>query len=260
MRSGLALTWWGHASTTVEVGGLRIGIDPLLTDRLLHLRRYTTPVTPRAAEVDLVLVSHLHADHCHLPSLRRFPPEVPVVVPHGGEGLLRGRPDVRGVHPGDELEVAGARILVLPAYHDGRRLPGSRYRGPALGFRVERGERSFWYPGDTGDQEDFDAVDAVELALVPVGGWGPTLGAEHLDPAEAAEAVARVGARWAVPVHWGTFWPLGLEMVARDRHHHLFVTPGERFAEAMAGQDAEAVVLAPGQRVELPGMRGHARG
>lgn len=260
MSSGLALTWWGHAAATVEIGGLRIGVDPVLTDRLLHLRRHTAPVTPRAVDVDLVLVSHLHADHCHLPSLRRFAPDVPVVMPRGGEGLLRGRPDVRGVRPGDELEVAGARISVLSAYHDGRRLPGSRHRGPALGFRVEGGDRSLWYPGDTGHQEDFDAVHAVDLALVPVGGWGPTLGEEHLDPLEAAEAVDRVGARWAVPVHWGTFWPFGLELVARQRHHHFFVTPGERFAAAMAGREAEAVVLAPGQRVELPGMSGPARG
>jgi L-ascorbate metabolism protein UlaG (beta-lactamase superfamily) len=260
MSSTLAVTWWGHASATVEIGGLRIGIDPVLTDRLLHLRRHAAPVTASAAEVDLVLVSHLHADHCHLPSLRRFAPKVPVVMPHGGEGLLRGRPLVHGVRPGDRLDVAGARITVLSAYHDGRRLPGSRYRGPALGFRVECGDRSFWYPGDTGHLEDFLAVDSVDLALVPVGGWGPTLGDEHLDPGEAAEAVALVGARWAVPVHWGTFWPFGLELLARERHHHLFVTPGERFAGAMADQEAEAVVLTPGQRVVLEGMPGSSRG
>ena len=126
--------------------------------------------------------------------------------------------------------------------------------------RVECGDHSLWYPGDTGSREDFAAVRSVDLALVPVGGWGPTLGEEHLDPPEAAEAVSLVGARWAVPLHWGTFWPVGLEMVARDRHHHLFVTPGERFAEAMADRAAEAVVLAPGQRVELQGMPGAPRG
>ena len=253
MTESLAVTWWGHASATVEIGGVRIAIDPLLTDRLLHLRRYTDPPGAGAAEADLILVSHLHADHCHLPSLRRFPAETPVVMPAGGERLLGDRPGVRGVRPGDGLEVAGARISVLPAYHDGRRLPRSRYRGPALGFRVECGRHSLWYPGDTGAQVDFAAVDPVDLALVPVGGWGPTLGEEHLDPGEAADAVTDVGARWAVPVHWGTFWPRGLRLVARRRHRHLFVTPGERFVEAMAGRDAEAMVLAPGQRVDLGG-------
>ena len=59
-----------------------------------------------------------------------------------------------------------------------------------------------------------------------------------------------MGARWAVPVHWGTFWPAGLRMIARANHQRLFTTPGQRFAEAMAGSPTEAVVVAPGVRVE----------
>jgi L-ascorbate metabolism protein UlaG (beta-lactamase superfamily) len=250
--SGLALTWWGHASATVEIGGRRVATDPVLgSNRLFHLRRHTARPLASAAEADVVLISHLHGDHLDLPSLRRFAPEVPVVVPAGGERLLRRRPDVRPVRPGDELEVAGAHVAVLPADHDGRRLPGSRYRGPALGFRVECGERSFWFPGDTGRRVDFAAVEPVDLALVPIGGWGPTLPAEHLDPQQAAEAVSQVGARWAVPVHWGTFYPWGLDLLRPRTHHRLFVTPGDRFAEAMTGRAAEAVVLTPGERVVL---------
>jgi L-ascorbate metabolism protein UlaG (beta-lactamase superfamily) len=248
---GLAVTWWGHATTAVEIGGCRILIDPLLSDRLYHLKRYAERSLDQAHEADLVLVSHLHADHCHLPSLRRVAAETPVLLPRGGERLLRRRPDVRPVQPGDEVEISGARIRVLPAYHDGRRLPGSRYRGPPLGFRVECGGRSFWYPGDTGTRVDLSAVAPVDLALVPVGGWGHSLGDEHLDPDEAAEMVARVGARWAVPVHWGTFFPRGLRLVARGTHHLMFVAPGERFASAMEGREAQAVVLAPGARVAL---------
>ncbi|MDH2414575.1 MBL fold metallo-hydrolase [Nocardioides sp. CER19] len=247
----LAVTWWGHASTTVEIGGLRVVTDPVLAERLFHLRRYADAPVDHAISADLVLVSHLHHDHCHLPSLRRVAPEATVVLPRGGERLLRDRADVRPVRPGDQLDVAGARITVLPAFHDGRRLPGSRYRGPALGFRVDCGDRAFWYPGDTGSQVDFASVKPVDLALVPVGGWGHSLGDEHLDPEEAAEAVAAVGARWAVPVHWGTFFPRGLALVARRTHQRMFVTPGERFAAAMAGREAEAVVLTPGQRVTL---------
>lgn len=244
----LAVTWWGHASTTVEIGGRRITIDPLLTNHLFHLRRYAVPPHGSAVDADLVLVSHLHHDHCHLPSLARVAPGVPVLLPRGGERLLRGRRDVRPVQPGDELDVAGVHVSVLPAHHDGRRLPWSRYRGPALGFRVSGADSSFWYPGDTGPQVDLRAVGPVDLALVPVGGWGHSLGDEHLDPDQAADAVGDVGARWAVPVHWGTFFPRGLALLARRTHHHMFVTPGERFATAMVGRDAEAVVLAPGER------------
>ncbi|GAB7003352.1 MBL fold metallo-hydrolase [Nocardioides sp. AN3] len=244
----LAVTWWGHSSATVELVTWRIVTDPLLSDRLFHLRRYADRPVATAAQADLVLISHLHADHLHLPSLRRVAAATPVLVPRGGERLLRDRPDVRPVQPGDELQLDGVTIEVLPAYHDGRRLPGSPYRGPALGFRVQCEGRSFWYPGDTGSQVDVSAVEPVDLALVPVGGWGHSLGDEHLDPGEAAQMVARVGARWAVPVHWGTFFPRGLRLVARATHHHMFVTPGERFASAMASAEAEAVVLVPGER------------
>lgn len=248
--SRIAVTWWGHASTTVELGGTRVATDPLLADRLYHLRRHGPRPPAAAAEADLVLVSHLHADHLHRPSLRRFDPTVPVVVPRGAEGLLPGRV-LHPVEPGDVIELADVRVEVLAAAHDGRRAPGSRHHGPALGFRVSGADGSCWFPGDTGPAVDLDPVGQVDLALVPVGGWGPSLGEEHLDPAQAAAAVARVGARWAVPVHWGTFWPVGLERVGRRTHHRLFVTPGARFADALriAAPGTEPVVVVPGTRV-----------
>ena len=107
-------------------------------------------------------------------------------------------------------------------------------------------------------QVELRDVARVDLALPPIGGWGPTLGPDHLDPAQAAEAVAAVGATWAVPVHWGTFWGVGLRQVAPRQHEQLFVTPGRRFADALAALDARgigtattAVLPAPGRRVEL---------
>lgn len=238
----LEVTWWGHASATVS----GVAVDPLLVDRLFHLVRSAPTPPPAATEADLVLVSHLHQDHCHAPSLARFAPDVPVVVPAGG-GRYAG-PRAVEVSPGDELDLAGVHVEVLAASHDGRRHPLSRTQAPALGFRVTTGAGSWWYPGDSDLRDDMADVDPVDLALVPVGGWGPTLGDGHMDPTEAAAAVGRVGARWAVPVHWGTFWPAGLRRVARANHHRLFTTPGARFAEAMAGSATEAVVLAPGER------------
>lgn len=246
----IACTWWGHATTTVELGAVRVATDPLLAHRLLHLVRHAAEPGPDAARADLVLVSHLHRDHLDLPSLARFAPRTPIVVPRGGEQLLArlGTDRVVPVEPGDVVERAGVRVEVLAATHDGRRQPLSRVHPPALGFRFESEAGSVWYPGDTELRDDLADVDPVDLALVPVGGWGPTLGEGHLDPEQAATAVRRVGARWAVPVHWGTFWPAGLHRVARANHHRLFETPGARFADALEGSATEAVVLAPGGR------------
>lgn len=254
MSSGdLALTWWGHASTTVEIGGARVATDPLLGDRLLHLRRYGASPSGSAGDADVVLISHLHMDHLHLPSLKRFGPDVPILVPRGGEPLLRplGPDRVRPVEPGDVVEVAGVRIRVLPATHDGGRGPHTRITGPPLGFRVDGGGRSFWFPGDTELRADMRTVGPVDLALVPIGGWGPTLEDGHMNPVDGAAAVLSVGAATAVPVHWGTFWPLGLGRVARANHERLFTTPGRRFVDALAGQDVRALLAAPGHRVEL---------
>jgi L-ascorbate metabolism protein UlaG (beta-lactamase superfamily) len=250
----IACTWWGHSTATLELGGTRVVTDPLLAGRLLHLVRYAETPGPEALRADLVLVSHLHQDHCHLPSLARYAPDVPIIVPRGAERLLAELAGDRllPVVPGDSVVVAGVRVDVLLASHDGRRHPLSRSDPPALGFRLANDAGSCWYPGDTELRDDLADVDPVDLALVPVGGWGPTLGTGHLEPDQAAEAVRRVGARWAVPVHWGTFWPVGLQHLARANHERLFVTPGRRFAAALAGSATEAVVLASGERAERP--------
>jgi L-ascorbate metabolism protein UlaG (beta-lactamase superfamily) len=100
----------------------------------------------------------------------------------------------------------------------------------ALGFVVE-GDSRTWYAGDTGLFDEMSELAPLDLALIPVGGWGPTLGPRvHLDAAAGAEALRRVKSSWAVPVHYGTFWPIGL---TRFRPH-MFSDPGEEFARRAA--------------------------
>jgi L-ascorbate metabolism protein UlaG (beta-lactamase superfamily) len=255
MTGDLTLTWWGHASATVVMDGARVAVDPLLSDQLFHLHRYTAHPTAQASDADVVLISHLHHDHLHLPSLRRFARDVPILVPRGGQALLRdlGADRVRPVEPGDVVEVGGTTVRVLAATHDGGRGPNTRIAGPPLGFRVDRADRSFWFPGDTELRDDMYDVGPVDLALIPVGGWGPTLEDGHMDPVDGAEAVRRVGAAVAVPVHWGTFWPLGLRRLARANHHRLFVTPGDRFVAALTdlAPDVRPVLAVPGEPLSV---------
>ena len=236
---------------SIGLGDRVVATDPLLTRRVWHLRRSSAVPPPESAHADVVLVSHLHRDHLHLPSLDRFDRAVPVVVPRGAGRLVRGlaRRQLVEVSPGDVLEVAGVSIEVLPAEHDGRRSMLEPSGASAIGFRLEHAAASVWYPGDTGPRLDVSGVPPVDLAAVPIGGWGPSLGDDHLDPAQAAAMVERVGARWALAVHYGTFWPLTQRR--STRHHHFFVTPPERFREALAGSPIEALTPPHGQRIEL---------
>lgn len=258
-----AVTWWGHSTTSVELGTATVVTDPLLTARLYLLHRPTPPPPADAAVADVVLITHLHRDHLHVPSLDRFAPEVPVVVPRGAARIVKGlarRRRLVEVTPGEQVDVAGVRIDVLPASHSGRRSEFERGDDvPAVGFRFTDGTTSCWYPGDTGPRTDFAEVDDVDLAIVPIGGWGPSLGDDHLDPEQAVAAVAEVGARWALAVHYGTFWPLWLDRLRPGIHHRLYVSPPERFHQAASAAGLRAVPLTPafGERVQLtPAVQG----
>ena len=252
-----AVTWWGHSFTTVELPGATVVTDPLMVRRLFHVRRATPPPPSTATRADLVLVSHLHHDHLHVPTLRRFDDTVPVVVPRGAVRAVRPleRLVTIEVSPGDRLQVAGVDIEVLPARHDGRRdkRPGAA-EAVSVGYRFGRGGTTCWYPGDTGPM-DFRGVRPVDLALVPIGGWGPSLGDGHLDPLQALEATQQVGARWILPVHYGTYWPVVLRSTG-PTHEQWFRSPADRFREAAAAAGLAEHVLIPPMGVRTPLPRG----
>ncbi len=245
MTNTVRVTWYGHSTVWLEDSGVRLLTDPLLTDRLAHLRRAAgpTPVLPGAP--DAVLLSHLHADHLHLASLRKLGGDPLFVLPRGAGGFVRAglrRPGLRLVElaPGERTTVGAVTVRAVAAAHPANRGPWSRLHATPIGFVVE-GARRTWYAGDTGLHDEMAALSPVDLALIPVGGWGPSLGAGHLDPAGAAEAVRRAEATVSVPVHYGTFWPVGCGRLRPE----LFHSPGGRFAE-LARAVTDVRVLAHG--------------
>ena len=244
------VTWLGHATVLIETGGARLLTDPVLRQRVVHLRRHV-PLPGDLGRIDVVLISHLHHDHLDVPTLRALGGTAPIVVPRGAGRARQIRTLGRDVHElaaGDAVSLAGARIRAVPAVHDGRRLP-LHADVPALGFVIEA-ERRVYFAGDT---ELFDGMrelgDDLDVALLPVWGWGGRLGPGHMDPDQAAQAAAMVRPAVAVPVHWGTFLPLG----TRKRLGGLLRTPGAAFAERMAQRapDVRTVVLAPGESLPL---------
>ncbi|MEV7611691.1 MBL fold metallo-hydrolase [Streptomyces sp. NPDC089799] len=254
------ITWWGHATCTVEDSGVRLLTDPLFAGRLAHLRRRRGALPPpEAAEADVVLVSHLHADHMHLPSLARLAPGTRLLVPDGARRAVPGLARIAGrrelavteVVAGQEVSVRdGVRVRAVSARHDGRRLPFGPHRSPALGY-VVHGAAATYFAGDTGLFPAMaEEVGPVDVALLPVGGWGPYLGPGHLDAARAADALASLAPAAAVPVHYGTYWPIGMDAV----RPHEFHAPGEEFVRHAARLAPKVAVRLPGhgERVSVP--------
>lgn len=250
------VTWWGHATVAITDRGTTILTDPVLRNRLAHLHRRRGPRPQLADPPDAVVISHLHGDHCDLPSLRSLPPHTRLVVSRGAGPFLRARlgpaRTIVELAAGDETTVGHLRILAVPASHDDGRTPRSRVRAAALGYVIS-GTRSAWFGGDTGLFDEMKAIGPVDLALVPVWGWGWTLGPGHLDPAGAAEAMRLIGPAQAVPIHWGTLWPIGCHRVRPDRFHR----PGDEFASlaARTAPSTDVRVLAPGDTLPLAAHR-----
>ncbi len=226
LARGTSATWLGHATTLIEREDVRFLTDPLLRGRFLHVRRRAAPLHARdLPPIDAVLISHLHWDHFDLPSLRQIGEDVPIVVPAGAGAFARGAGlrHVEELPTGRELVVRGVPVTAVPADHSGFRPPA----GPtahASGYLIGA-SRSVYFAGDTGFFDGMsDLRGQVDTALLPVGGWGPTLRGGHLDPLQAAQALALIAPRAARPIHWGTYWPTGYPLTAR------FHTPGRAFA------------------------------
>jgi L-ascorbate metabolism protein UlaG (beta-lactamase superfamily) len=235
------IVFLGHATVLIELDGVRLLTDPLLRGRVAHLRRQVPLVEEDVfAAPDAVLISHSHHDHLDLPSLRMLGHHTPLIVPAGAGAWLgrRGLTAVTELSAGEAVRVGALTITAVEARHDGRRPAGPR--AETLGYLVS-GRRTIYFAGDTelfAEMSDFSPSPGV--ALLPVAGWGPTLGPGHMGPLDAARAVSLIHPRLAIPVHWGTLLPIAL---AR-RHRTQLADPPRLFAEHVAR-------LAPGVEVRI---------
>lgn len=254
---GIDITWLGHSTVVVDIDGVRVVTDPLVRRHNGLLRRQARkPARIAWLGADAVLLSHLHHDHAEVGSLRELA-RVPVLTAPENAEWVRGKGlDGRGLGEGEWFplgESGAVEVRLVTAIHGARPMP---HRPNAANGHLLRGPSgAVWLAGDT---ELYDAMSELpelagrplDVAVVPVGGWGPRLSPGHMGPEEAATACQLTGARHGVPVHWKTLHLPGGHLAPRGWLYEA----GPRFVEAVAREapGCRAVELDLGETFHVP--------
>jgi L-ascorbate metabolism protein UlaG (beta-lactamase superfamily) len=248
----LAVTFAGHATVIARYAGLAIAFDPMLGHWIGGVRRAVEPgQRPEdLADVGLILISHRHADHLHVPTLSRLPRSATVVVPAGAAAAVSrlGYARVIELSPGADLELRGVQITAAVAAHgDGELAHG-------LSYVVHGDGPSMYLCGDSGyfsGFADLGARFAPDIAVLPIGGFLPvSFRKRHMSPLDALYAFEDLRARMLIPIHHGAFalsyerldeparWLVELARQRGVRDHVLVMTAGqtERFVQPRLAQ------------------------
>jgi L-ascorbate metabolism protein UlaG (beta-lactamase superfamily) len=235
-RSRFAVTWIGHASALVQLGGINVLTDPIFSERASPVqwagpKRWQPPgiALKDLPHIDVVVISHNHYDHLDLQSvhdLNTQPGGPPLfVVPLGTERWMAdvGIANVKALDWWQSVEVRGASgaatVHLTPLQHWTRRTLADTMQCLWGGYVVETGEgsarRSFFFGGDTGYSAEhfpeigrrFASRGGIDLGVIPIGGYEPRwfMSRQHVNPEEAVKIHRDIGTRRSLGVHWGTF-------------------------------------------------------
>ena len=237
----VSLTFGGHATMLARYEKLAIGFDPMLGRWVGGVRRAVEPgLAPGDfSDCGLILISHRHADHLHLPTLRKMPRSATVVVPTGTAAAISalGFARVVELQPGADLELRGVQVVAAAASH------GSDDRARGLSYIVRGDGPSLYLCGDSGYFSGFGDLGeryAPDIAILPIGGFMPhSFRDRHMSPLDALFAFEDLRSRLLVPIHHGAFalsyekldepvrWLTELATARGLRDHVHVMTPGE---------------------------------
>lgn len=252
----LRVTWLGHSTVLLEVGGRRILTDPVFGDRASPFsfagpkRFHPVPATiDEIPELDVVLLSHDHFDHLCRPTMEALARKrVPIVTALGVGAHL----EQFGIDPSriteldwhEQAEIGGVHFTAQPAQHFSGRSLLDRNRTLWASWAIRSGNRSVFFSGDTGlfpEMADIGSEHGpFDLVMLEIGAYHPSWGTIHLGPENALKAFEMLRGKALLPVHWGTF-NLGL---------HDWDDPGETLVTMAAEKNTRILTPSLGASFE----------
>ena len=245
-----SITWTGHCGFVIQDGPNVILTDPHLGSRAFWFRRHQPPGVPAASipKGAVATISHNHYDHLDAWTVENLPEDVTWFVPVGLGDYVEslGRRAVE-LDWWRSAEQSGVRVTCLPAQHWSNRLGMGRDATLWCSWLIETGARKYFHGGDSGYFQGFREFarkfGSIDVAMLPIGAYEPRwmMRYSHMNPAEGLRAFHDLGARWMIPMHWGTF----------DLTHEPIDHPPRALKAHMekTGADASRVrILAVGER------------
>jgi len=253
------ITYIGHATILIQFGDVALLTDPNFDSTLgRFLPRVSAPGIALDALPDItaVLLTHAHADHLSFRSLQALP-TTPVYAPPAVANWIqkKGVDAAQPLHPDSTVEFEWGTVTAAPAVHAGQRYGIDRWRKASNMYLIDTNYGSVFFAGDTALTAETTAMvekrlhaegRTLDVALLPIGyapSWKVGFRKGHLTSADALTLFERLGARYLIPYHWGTF-------------HHVTATAFDAITELRAQvpqhhRGGDVHILEPGEAFDL---------